>query len=86
MKTDLQSVMTDALVALVSAREFILSRWGTKNPAREDAIERLREALQCKQCRQSPVREILDGDALCQACCDNWARGENPLDRPVNVR
>lgn len=23
-----------------------------------------------------PVREIIDGDMLCQDCCDNWVKGE----------
>lgn len=23
-----------------------------------------------------PVREVLDGDALCQECCDQWAHNE----------
>ena len=30
----------------------------------------------CEQCGATPVREVLDGDALCQECCDAWARAE----------
>jgi hypothetical protein len=25
---------------------------------------------------EQPMRDFLDGDALCQSCCDAWARGE----------
>lgn len=25
---------------------------------------------------ERPARENLDGDDLCQECCDDWARGE----------
>jgi hypothetical protein len=32
--------------------------------------------LECDQCGVVPVREVLDGDALCQACCDAWVRAE----------
>lgn len=32
----------------------------------------------CVQCGASPVRDNLDGDDLCQGCCDKWARGEAP--------
>lgn len=30
----------------------------------------------CTQCGQFPVREELDGDRLCQSCCDKWVRAE----------
>lgn len=30
-----------------------------------------------------PVREILDGDALCQKCADAWARGEGEWQRYI---
>jgi hypothetical protein len=32
----------------------------------------------CDQCGTHPVREVLDGDKLCQACCDQWARNQQP--------
>lgn len=30
----------------------------------------------CDWCGKSPVRDCLDGDALCQQCCDKWAKAE----------
>jgi hypothetical protein len=30
----------------------------------------------CAQCGALPIRDNLDGDDLCQSCCDKWARGE----------
>lgn len=30
----------------------------------------------CASCGALPIRDNLDGDDLCQACCDKWARGE----------
>jgi hypothetical protein len=38
-----------------------------------------REALKATGCirhPERPIRETLDGDALCQECCDQWARAE----------
>lgn len=35
----------------------------------------------CVQCGAEPIRDILDGDALCQACCDAWVRGEGEAAR-----
>lgn len=32
----------------------------------------------CSRCGRSPVREVLDGDPLCQGCCNDWVRGERP--------
>lgn len=32
----------------------------------------------CDKCGTMPIREILDGDSLCQKCCEKWARGERP--------
>lgn len=30
----------------------------------------------CDECGSTPVRDVLDGDKLCQECCDKWVRGE----------
>lgn len=30
----------------------------------------------CKYHPSEPVRDVLDGDQLCQRCCDAWVRGE----------
>ncbi len=30
----------------------------------------------CAWCGQSPIRETLDGEALCQSCCDAWVKSE----------
>lgn len=30
----------------------------------------------CDWCGGAPVRDNLDGDDLCQSCCDKWVRGE----------
>jgi hypothetical protein len=30
----------------------------------------------CSSCGGFPIREVLDGEALCQSCCDKWARSE----------
>lgn len=30
----------------------------------------------CAQCGARPIRDTLDGEPLCQTCCDKWARGE----------
>lgn len=32
----------------------------------------------CAWCGATPIRDTLDGDPLCQGCCDKWARGEAP--------
>lgn len=32
----------------------------------------------CVQCGAKPLREILDGDPLCQACCNKWVAAERP--------
>lgn len=32
----------------------------------------------CARCGALPIRDNLDGDDLCQACCDKWAQGERP--------
>lgn len=38
---------------------------------------RLREhGKGCDNCGAKPIRDTLDGDALCQACCDKWARAQ----------
>lgn len=30
----------------------------------------------CKRCGATPIREVLDGEPLCQACCVAWVRAE----------
>lgn len=30
----------------------------------------------CEWCGEGPIRETLDGECLCQGCCNLWARGE----------
>lgn len=30
----------------------------------------------CDECGGTPIRANLDGDNLCQRCCDQWAKGE----------
>lgn len=30
----------------------------------------------CDRCGDGPVRDVLDGDFLCQSCCEAWARSE----------
>lgn len=32
----------------------------------------------CVQCGNKPIRDVLDGDPLCQACCNKWVRAEAP--------
>lgn len=32
----------------------------------------------CAWCEGVPIREVIDGDALCQSCCDKWARSQAP--------
>jgi len=32
----------------------------------------------CDSCCATPVREVIDGDKLCQDCADKWARGQEP--------
>lgn len=39
-------------------------------------VDFIRQVLACERCGKPPVREYLDGDALCQACCNDWVRGE----------
>jgi hypothetical protein len=36
----------------------------------------------CARCGGSPVRDNLDGEDLCQPCCDAWARAEAPDPEP----
>ncbi len=35
----------------------------------------------CAKCGGTQVRENLDGDDLCQSCCDKWVRGEGDFAR-----
>lgn len=42
---DMYDACEDAFLALLSAREFILKKYGSTNPAREDAINACRAAL-----------------------------------------
>ena len=30
----------------------------------------------CQWCGAHPIRDVLDGDPLCQSCCEKWERGE----------
>jgi hypothetical protein len=30
----------------------------------------------CVTCGDTPIREILDGDRLCQNCCNQWVKAE----------
>lgn len=42
-------------------------------------LARIRKALGetgCKRCGATPIREVLDGEPLCQACCNAWVRAE----------
>lgn len=39
-------------------------------------LKHLEPVSKCVRCGKSPVREILDDEALCQSCCDDWVRGE----------
>jgi hypothetical protein len=32
--------------------------------------------LTCERCDARPVRDVIEGDALCQDCCDVWVRAE----------
>lgn len=36
----------------------------------------LADQKSCVRCGNQPIREVLDGDLLCQSCCTKWARGE----------
>jgi hypothetical protein len=40
------------------------------------AIDGWAAAKGCKRCGTMPIRDTLDGDPLCQSCCDMWARGQ----------
>lgn len=42
------------------------------------AWEHVQSRSCCVRCGAQPIRETLDGDALCQSCCDAWARAERP--------
>lgn len=33
----------------------------------------------CAWCGRAPIREVLDGEALCQDCCDKWARAQREV-------
>lgn len=30
----------------------------------------------CAWCGELPIRDNLDGEDLCQSCCNKWAQGE----------
>lgn len=61
---------------------------GERHPNLAEAIERFRDYLPadhrihytpppgCIHHPDRPVRDTLDGDQLCQECCDAWAKGE----------
>lgn len=40
------------------------------------AAERFVTTRYCKNHAGRETREILDGEPLCQSCCENWARGQ----------
>jgi hypothetical protein len=39
-------------------------------------LDEAREAPGCRYHPDRPIRETLDGDPLCQECCNAWVRGE----------
>ena len=34
----------------------------------------------CAWCGGTPIRDVLDGDPLCQECCDKWVGGNRTED------
>lgn len=40
----------------------------------------------CDHCASIPVRATLDGEALCQACCDNWVRAEGAYAQDITAK
>lgn len=61
-------------MAVVSDFVFEVGVAMTTNPE----VLRLARApeTKCKWCASTPVREVLDGEPLCQACCVRWCRSE----------
>lgn len=39
----------------------------------------------CAKCGATPVRDVLDDEALCQECCEAWARGENTMEHAAEM-
>ncbi len=58
----------------------------SNTPAPEDVLRSLEtrpgwsnarvEEVPCAWCGQHPIRDVLDGDPLCQSCCNQWCKGE----------
>ncbi|MDE2436468.1 MAG: hypothetical protein KGM49_09425 [Sphingomonadales bacterium] len=46
------------------------------NPREPVTVNGFRYVPAVSACVNHPVRDVLDGDPLCQACCDAWVRGE----------
>lgn len=40
------------------------------------AVTKLKNILACDRCGSKPIRDTLDGNNLCQSCCNAWAKGE----------
>lgn len=38
----------------------------------------------CHICQAKPIREVLDGDQLCHACCNGWVRAEGLMAQARN--
>jgi len=49
---------------------------GELYPCKPDIFSATYEPIGCANHPDRPVREILDGDALCQECADAWVRAE----------
>ena len=45
----------------------------------EAELEALKATADCQWCGDRPTRAVLDGDRLCQSCCDKWVRGQREV-------
>lgn len=43
---------------------------------RRGTSEHISKKNRCAWCSAIPIRANLDGDELCQACCEKWVRAE----------
>lgn len=53
-----------------------LAAWGVPWPPPKGWKQSLTASQGCDWCGGSPIRDNLDGDDLCQQCCDKWVRAE----------
>lgn len=64
---------------LLEALEGLLKdhgHWKTENVKKARALVFKHRKDTCDRCGAEQVRDVLDGDRLCQSCCDKWVRAE----------